>query len=241
MACALLCSDRSFSWIVTCVLTYHPITAKYYQWTPQTSDVNESQAPQYHENELWYKAAQVIQSITGLLTIPLTSAVCSNAAVVYLQHSASRRPPKVTLRQMTVLADKGWASIGTYVMLVTGQWDRYSSSFLVWAVFLHVLGSIISPLQQIFISTETIKTPTSTHSAIGLLDIPDKFGQEEQIKTDVTVALTRQSLASTSNDDYLSQLWSGSVDCPGLMNMSSAEFILCTQGGTNDDKHVNLV
>ena len=109
---------------------------------------------------------------------------------------------------MTVLADKGWTNIGTYYHLITGRWSRYKSVFLFWAVLLHVLGGIISPAQQLFLSSTTIKTPTIPSSLDNFVDIPDMF-KEEPPTSDTTVILTRNSLASTSADDTSSQLWSG--------------------------------
>lgn len=202
------------SWTITCIITYHPINGKHYDawilpskvypWASETKDLQKM----YAQNEEWYRAARVIQSIAAVLTIPLTSAVCASAAVVYLQHCTKGQPPTFTLRQMTVLADKGWTNIGTYYYLITGRWSRYKSVFLLWAVLLHVLGGIISPAQQLFLSSTTIKTPTIPSSLDNFVDIPDMF-KEEPPTSDTTVILTRNSLASTSADDTSSQLWSG--------------------------------
>ena len=61
----------------------------------------------------------MVQSIASVLTIPLTSAVCSSVVVIYLQHRADARAPNFTLRQMMVLADKGWTDVGTYFRLAS--------------------------------------------------------------------------------------------------------------------------
>lgn len=144
------------SWTINCIITYHPINGKHYDaWIlpskvyPSASETEDLQK-MYAQNEEWHRAARVIQSIAAVLTIPLTSAVCASAAVVYLQHCTKGQPPTFTLRQMTVLADKGWTNIGTYYHLITGRWSRYKSVLLFWAVLLHVLGGIISPRNNCF-------------------------------------------------------------------------------------------
>ncbi|CAG7979359.1 unnamed protein product [Penicillium salamii] len=178
-----------FSWIMVCLLNYRPVTIASYQKYPSntapnpyrtTSQGSISSQPmraKYVHNERWYKAVQVLQSIVGVLTIPVTSAVCSSAVVVYLQCRTDKLKPKITLRQLTVLADKGWTDISTYFQLST-QWPRYGTPFLAWALALHLFGAIISPVQQIFLSTELVNTPTNITRVGNLQDMPDKFIQD---------------------------------------------------------------
>ncbi|KAI9923767.1 hypothetical protein ASPWEDRAFT_700754 [Aspergillus wentii DTO 134E9] len=231
-----------FSWIVICKLNYRPITANHYGvwvWNDDNNGYGWSHddviQAQYQRNEKWYKAAQVIQSVASVLTIPLTSAVCSSAAVVYLQHCNDGRTPRFTLRQMTVLADKGWTDIETYFRLLTGRFRRYGSTFLLWAVLLHAIGAIIAPLQQIFLSTKTIKTPTYPVPVNFLLDIPDKFEHMKltELGTGATVSVVRDLLASTSGNDFPALLWAGSNNCIPMDNITMDEGMLCTQGGVS--------
>lgn len=73
------------SWVVLCKMTYQPISFGHYGYRDSNSTywVTHNNGPdQRDRNERWFKAAQVVQSIVGLLTILLTSAVCSSAAVV---------------------------------------------------------------------------------------------------------------------------------------------------------------
>jgi hypothetical protein len=91
------------SWIVICKLSYIPLTVNRYgaAWLPiENVRINPAThaRKEFQQNESWYKAAQVIQSITGVLIIPLTSTVCSSAAVVYLQRGPDRRTTSFTLR-----------------------------------------------------------------------------------------------------------------------------------------------
>ena len=134
-----------FAWVVTCILTVHPLTTTTYTanlvnaknhgygWTGA-----DYQHSLYMENERYFRTARVIQSIVIVLTIPLTSAVCSKAAVVFVQHH--RKNLGLTLRQAMVLADKGWTEPEIWLKLVFAGWKRYGSSFLVFAIFLNLLG-----------------------------------------------------------------------------------------------------
>lgn len=226
-----------FSWILICKLTNHPITTNHYGvwfWNDGGDYYKDAAALQakYQQNERWYKAAQVIQSIASVLTIPLTSTVCSSAAVIYLQQSTGRTP-SFTLRQMITLADKGWTDIGTYRQLVMGHWSRYSSALLIWAILLHIIGAIISPLEQILISTEAIKIPTYSNTVLDLLDIPDKFQHDDVYAgPDATIPVAREILASTSGTDFAPQIWGGE-DCATIhgYTITKVDSTLCSQGG----------
>lgn len=101
-----------FAWTVTCIFTDHPITTKSYAavWEPNhwgnsnlgpSSPINSL----YVKNRRWYRVARVLQSIVRVLTIPITSAVCSSAAVIFVQYDRQRR--NLTMRQVMNLADKG--------------------------------------------------------------------------------------------------------------------------------------
>ncbi|ETS73712.1 hypothetical protein PFICI_14658 [Pestalotiopsis fici W106-1] len=209
-----------FAWVVTCVLAYRPIHGNSYSMNAGDSHYSETTDSENHfhafylDNEEWYRAARVIQSIVAVLTIPLTSAVCGRAAVAFIQQPS--HSGDMTMRQTMVLADKGWADVGLISKVLRGQWKRYGSSFLAVAILLNILGAIISPLQQILLTTETIKIPTQWTSILGLMDMSD-HGEDMRGNSldDYTVALTRSRLSSTTLSDVQARLWSGSMDCSG--------------------------
>ncbi|PYH95609.1 hypothetical protein BO71DRAFT_290388, partial [Aspergillus ellipticus CBS 707.79] len=222
-----------FSWVVICRLSYRPITTSDYgvgldKDDPSLySDLNAPEA--FRRNERWHRAARVVQSLAAVLTVPVTSAVCSSAVVVYLQHGPGGRAPRLSLRQMAVLADKGWTDVAT--LFRVGQWPRYRSSLLIWAVLLHILGAIISPVQQLFITPDTIKTPTSANAVDSLLDIPNRFIGDEA-DADATVTLARKLFAATSGDDLATQLWAERTDCSLFnVNYTDTQSLLCSQSG----------
>ncbi|CAI7654304.1 unnamed protein product [Penicillium discolor] len=209
-----------FAWVVTCYLPFRPITTKHYDlraldnsnWVEPDRNYEN---PLFGRNERWYRAARIIQSIVSVLTIPLTSAVCSSAAVIFIQQRANKG---ITVRQVMTLADKGWADLATYAKILpfvaSDGWKRFGSSFLPLAILLNLLGSVISPLQQLFLSTRTIKIPTYPSWINGQLDIPDQFKADAGDDSNLVVAMTRSALTSTTISEVQSQLWQGAnVTC----------------------------
>lgn len=97
----------------------------------------------YVRNERWFRAARVAQAIVAVVTLPLTSAVCSHAAVVFMQSKA--KSSKLSLRQTMVLADRGWAQYDVYTQLLRGRWRLYGSTLLYLALALNLLGMSSPP------------------------------------------------------------------------------------------------
>ncbi|KAH8432954.1 uncharacterized protein LDX57_010588 [Aspergillus melleus] len=119
-----------FSWVTICVLTKRPITTSTYRYNHW---IGPKEVRSLHKkNEKWYSAARICQAIVAVSTIPLTSAVCSSAAVVYVQHMTIKSAPNLTLRQMVTLADRGWTDLILLSKLFTriSNWKRYSCLFL---------------------------------------------------------------------------------------------------------------
>lgn len=220
------------SWIVICYLSFRPITAKSYEVTSSTWTTTYDEISMYQRNQEWFRAARVIQSIAGVLTIPLTSTVCSSAAVIYIQKRASYGG--LSMRQVMILADKGWTDVATYLRIIPcfsmKGWKRYGSSFLLMAIFINILGSIISPLQEVFLSINTIKTPTEHSTIFNLLDIPNQWLADNP-DDDKIVVLTRNALSSANNDQRQAQLWQGTnVSCTITEKDQTLPYS-CTQGG----------
>lgn len=137
----------TFAWVTTCILTYKPIGARYYGVNVLNTDdddggawVSGSQTHSLYVNsEKYYRAARVVQSIVAVLTIPLNSAVCAQAAIIFLQRHTHDNG--LTMRKTMVLADKGCICSAVLSKLVFGQWKRYGSSFLFAAICLNLLGN----------------------------------------------------------------------------------------------------
>jgi hypothetical protein len=209
-----------FSWVVTCIMTHHPMTGNSYGVNVDLNKYytsGESQRYRYIANERWYTAARFIQAGVAVLTIPLTTTVCSYAAVVYLQHVPSRSEPDITLRQMMSLADRGWTDLTLFTNLLISpskNWKRYGSRFLAYAILLHILGGIISPLQQVYLSSISAKTPTAPYTMHDIGDVVNLFAGHDNDNYDESknrVALaTRKAIEAVSADEMPSGLWTGS-------------------------------
>jgi hypothetical protein len=95
-----------YAWVIICILTYRPIGANSYG--PSELDrilsgphLGTTTVPEYlgallAKSESYLRAARTVQSLVSVLTIPLTSAVCSQAAVAYMQRKRGAQRP--TLR-----------------------------------------------------------------------------------------------------------------------------------------------
>ncbi|KAF7134168.1 hypothetical protein CNMCM5793_005847 [Aspergillus hiratsukae] len=204
-----------YAWVIICILTYRPIGASSYG--PDELDrllsgphLGSTTVPEYLDalfakSERYLRAARTVQSLVSVLTIPLTSAVCSQAAVVYIQRKRGDKRP--TLRQSMALADKGWTDLILLKNLILGGWNKYRSSLLLFALFLHLLGAAISPIQQIFLSYKTIKRLGYPVSLTQITDFTDLFPDRgPDIGLDATKL--RATLASTVNTVVQPRLWS---------------------------------
>ncbi|KAK2608869.1 hypothetical protein QQS21_002582 [Conoideocrella luteorostrata] len=207
------------AWTITFIASRRPIGGHSYTFDRQWSeDHNEGSikpaaedAFTFTSGEEYVKAARVLQAIVSVLAIPLTSAVCSQAAVVYLQR-AGQNEPGPTLRQTMVLADKSWTEpLIVLKLLFSRDWTRRGSLFFYVAAFLTVLGAATAPLQAILVSYKTIQTPAVSDS----ITAADMIEAVDTLKTndEYLIALTRNKLASTKREDPQFRLWSKNDGC----------------------------
>ena len=107
------------SWSITCVLSFQPIGVPTY--FDQSGNYSQSH---YETTDNWRKAASVGQSIVGVISIPVTSAICAKAVAVYCQRMSDAKTPSLSLRQTLALADKGWTDLATLLNVVTPSRSR---------------------------------------------------------------------------------------------------------------------
>ncbi|CAG7988839.1 unnamed protein product [Penicillium salamii] len=211
------------SWIILCILSFRPVTTNSYKATPNGTNARyyHPLASSYSANEQWYRAARVIQSIAGVLTIPLTSAVCSNAAVVFVQRHGKAN--KMTMRQLLALSDKRWTDIELCWKTAKNPvrcWKLYFTYFLLMAFALHVLGGLISPLQTLLLSTKSIKVPGSSQIT-GISELMPKGAESYPIGL-VLSSIATVAIRSLPGDEAYSQyLWQSSgTHCTSLNDTS---------------------
>lgn len=242
-----------FAWVVTCYLSFRPITTSHYDlrdddnsnYGPAAWSGGKSSNLFFAHNERWYRAARIIQSIVSVATIPLTSAVCSSCAVIFIQ----RRAKNISIRQVMTLADKGWTDLSVYAKTMAffaeDGWKIFGSSFLLLAIFVNLLGSVISPLQQLFLSTRTIKIPTEPGYIGNVLDLPNQFQGSNRDDSNKVVAMTRSVLTSTTLVERQAQLWQGgNVSCNYQYHPKALEFTIpesCLFGGVSLANYSELV
>lgn len=124
-----------FMWGITCTLSYKPVQFQtYFETTGRFS------RDQYEHNDRWRRVSRVGLQVLGTLSIPITSVVCARAAVVYCQRSSNKRQPAISMRQMLVLADKGWLDLKTWMNLFSPMGGRIYSPLLILSMFLCGLG-----------------------------------------------------------------------------------------------------
>lgn len=130
----------AFTWICTCIMSCRPLTTTRYGYGDKTDygSIDAAWPNKYIANEYLYLAIQFLQAVVAVLTIPTTTAICAQGAVIYMQRN--RRNGGLTLRQTIVLADKGWTDIGVLSHVLRRGWKRFGTCFLAIAVAIHVLG-----------------------------------------------------------------------------------------------------
>ena len=115
-------------WTSIAIMSFRPLTTRAYQPTPGyykeyiTSNIDD-QRQKYLMNDRLYRNLGILQSILAVITIPVTSAVCTKAAVIFMQRT--NHPRRLTMRQMMALADKGWTHSYIVSGLILGEWARY--------------------------------------------------------------------------------------------------------------------
>lgn len=168
-----------FAWTITCLLTYRPISTTIHTYT--TGGVTRKTDYRYFSDakyilkvflsvDRWLRAARIIRAILSTATIPLTSAVCSHAAIVFLQKHAS---VDISMRKVLTMADQKWAKPSSWFAII-GSWHRYGTSFLAIAILLNVLGALTIPLQEGLLSTKTIKTPLTPQIVASVVDFANR-------------------------------------------------------------------
>lgn len=139
-----------WSWAIICILTHRPIGGIGYGLNELNDIFNHPHLDYtvtdyldvfFARSERYLRAARIVQSVVSVLTLPLTSAVCSQAAVVYIQRKRGSNCP--TLRQSIALADRGWSDIATLKNIIFGGWNKYMSSLLLFAIFINLVGELI--------------------------------------------------------------------------------------------------
>ena len=82
-----------FIWAITCTLSYKPV-----QFETYSDTIGQFSRDQFERNDQWRRVPRVGLQVLGTLSIPLTSAICARAVVVYCQRSSNKRQPAISMR-----------------------------------------------------------------------------------------------------------------------------------------------
>lgn len=142
---AIYVAASTAAWVLLCIMTKRPINGTTYGYEHgyeyEYSDQEQDNQAVFVQNERYLRAVRILQSGVSVFTIPLTSAVCSRAAVVFAQRRLSPAGnSNITLRQTMALADKGWTDPSIIAKLVFGKWRQYGSWFLLFALAMNAFG-----------------------------------------------------------------------------------------------------
>ena len=99
-------------WVLTCILSRRPIGVSTYYFQRGFTDT------QMRRFENWTTAINVLNSISGLITVPILSALVAQAAAVYSESHLSRKDFR--LEHLVALADRVWTNPA--VLGKTWQW-----------------------------------------------------------------------------------------------------------------------
>ncbi|KAK2755084.1 hypothetical protein FQN54_006613 [Arachnomyces sp. PD_36] len=140
-------------WVLTCALSGQPTdpqnTARKY--LPQSGLMPNGAL----SLAIWAAVIPILGSIASVVTIPVTSALLAQAAVVYAQRRKNGQ--KLSMRQTFTLADQRWSDVTViHDALCQGGSKRLTSNFLWLAMLLILLSAIQHPIQNSLVSWQSV-------------------------------------------------------------------------------------
>lgn len=147
-------------WTLLCIMRYRPLSATIY-----VDNTGKNTPHDFQINERWQTAINVMNAIAAVLTVPVTSLLLAEAAVVWLQQGDASKPkPPVSLAHFFDLADRGWTDIGVLRRELTRSGNTNDVAgrnwFLLCAAGFILLCGIFLPLQQLLVRSEILQVVT---------------------------------------------------------------------------------
>ncbi|KAF9267045.1 hypothetical protein L218DRAFT_1063442 [Marasmius fiardii PR-910] len=133
-------------WVLTCVLDKRPLNA------PSYYDQSGSRPPKtLLEIGVTVTFVRILNSISGVLVMPVVGSVLAHAAVVYTQRRKVKQ--ELNLLQLFTLANRGWGDIASiWKARSTG-----SGSLFFWlAMLMVILCAVQQPIQSAFVKYNPI-------------------------------------------------------------------------------------
>ncbi|CAI6234488.1 unnamed protein product [Periconia digitata] len=205
MALALL------SWILFCVMTYKLRGQTSYYPDKSYTKAFYGVQERMRTNERYMLAARVIHTIATLLTIPVTTYVCTVAAMAYLQSGGNKR--RLTVKQSAAVADQKWWS--PMAMIYAGSLPLYMGFSMT------LIGALSQLLQSGLVGQDAIRVASSgTERRLEFIDplnsVDRQFGDAGLYILDLQYTL------ASSNSIYSGNLW---VDRPATERNTRASYM----------------
>ncbi|PLB37508.1 uncharacterized protein BDW47DRAFT_117926 [Aspergillus candidus] len=150
-------------WVLTCVMSGSPAP---------NGNSGQRYFPQYglaahgvYSMLSWVAAIRTLNSIASVATIPVTSTLLAQAAVVYTQKRKALQ--RLTLRQLFALADRRWSDVTAVLEAARTAGRGIGSPFLWLGMGLIALSAVQHPLQQLLVSWESIPVMTCLDNPTG--------------------------------------------------------------------------
>ncbi|KAF1916190.1 hypothetical protein BDU57DRAFT_516139 [Ampelomyces quisqualis] len=225
-------------WALTCVLVYHPLGARSYY---DQAGLEDSKLTLHRRMD---NALSVINSFTGIVTVPIISALLTQAAVVYAQRR--RKDQFISVRQMFALADQGWSNFGV-LHEAWPPWRGHTSGpgaagspFLWLAAAFIMLCAVQQPLREALVSKESTSIMTyrdNTAAAFGvdkatarLLGHDAEPFDLAEIPEDIVVQNVMNSLATFDRYEMPPYIWTDPGGERGFVKATSFGFGSKTPG-----------
>jgi hypothetical protein len=209
-----------YSWVILAVLSFHPVST--HSWEAHTDEFNRypEKMPNYTMDGNLYRSARIIQSIASVLILPLTSAVCAYAAVIFVQKQ--KENSSMTMRQVMNLADRRWMDGSLVRDIISGSWKQHGSAFLALAIFAHFLALVIYPIQSIVVNTKALRAPIHPNVMGQISDLANMKTQYNSYPG-LDVVQIRNALNEADKRTWQPQLWDegGSQKFSTLFNLSA--------------------
>ncbi|KAJ7152393.1 hypothetical protein C8R46DRAFT_1007027 [Mycena filopes] len=197
-------------WVLICVLDVRPLNARSYY--DQSGSIPPSGLLTIY---IVVGLVRVLNSISGVLVVPVVGTIIAQAAVVFAQRRRAKQ--QLNLVQLFALADRGW---GSFSILWNARRTGASSTFLTAAAWMTIISSLQQPIQSALVSFEGILVMScldlpaigrcsSDFSVVAAYDAEP--GAISVLSHNLVVADVASSLVAAADLDQQPNLW---VDDP---------------------------
>lgn len=126
-------------WALTCIMMFRPIMKPTY-----INQTGHYSVADVRRMQRWNTAAKILDGIASVLAIPTVSTMLAYGAVIYTQRRSKTGQKELNIRQMLVIADKGWENIQLLWSVLWKPRKKRASPYLWFGFLLVLLGRYMS-------------------------------------------------------------------------------------------------